>query len=481
MGDAVFFNPALFHAAGSNQSKDIRRIANLLQVSSAYGRAMESVDRLKMSVALFPALKRLLAEKAIAAEAADNAIRASAEGYSFPTNLDRDPAVGGMAPQSQQALMRQALAEGWSPDVFTQAAEAQAWRKLTLVFLPLQTSKGRLTMATIRSTLETAASPDAAWAAVRDVGALHTRLAPGFVAHTRLEPGARVVTFANGMVVREPIVTIDDIPSGSCTAEGGRRTHSNAALVVSESRDEPRASPIADILCDSQAAWWHRDGMQGERSSTVDRDQRRLRPASATRRSASCRAPSARRRLFPPRHIRRTARSCASSDPAPGRVGYVDRRGADGEGVRARGANRRDARGGIDRTGDDDRALLAKPAPAGGDEVEGAPPRSPDRRGCRRRRSLFARKPGIAPRPPPPCRRAGSDGRRACPRTADSGSRSLPECARRLQPRPRPSASRRRGRARARSNAIRRRARWRRLPSRAKRRLREWRPRGAAA
>ena len=131
MGDAVFFNPALFHAAGSNQSKDIRRIANLLQVSSAYGRAMESVDRLKMSVALFPALKRLLAEKAITAEAADNAIRASAEGYSFPTNLDRDPAVGGMAPQSQQALMRQALAEGWTPEVFTQAAEAQAWRKLT--------------------------------------------------------------------------------------------------------------------------------------------------------------------------------------------------------------------------------------------------------------------------------------------------------------------------------------------------------------
>src|SRR5271165_6162887 len=49
-GDAVFFNPALFHAAGTNRSKDVRRIANLLQVSSAFGRAMESVDRLKMSV-----------------------------------------------------------------------------------------------------------------------------------------------------------------------------------------------------------------------------------------------------------------------------------------------------------------------------------------------------------------------------------------------------------------------------------------------
>ena len=58
-GDAVFFNPALFHAAGTNRSKDVRRIANLLQVSSAFGRAMESVDRLKMSLRLYPALKGL--------------------------------------------------------------------------------------------------------------------------------------------------------------------------------------------------------------------------------------------------------------------------------------------------------------------------------------------------------------------------------------------------------------------------------------
>ncbi len=55
-GDAVFFNPALFHAAGTNHSTDIRRMANLLQISSAFGRAMESVDRERMSVAVFPAL-----------------------------------------------------------------------------------------------------------------------------------------------------------------------------------------------------------------------------------------------------------------------------------------------------------------------------------------------------------------------------------------------------------------------------------------
>jgi ectoine hydroxylase-related dioxygenase (phytanoyl-CoA dioxygenase family) len=130
-GDAVFFNPALFHAAGTNRSKDVRRIANLLQVSSAFGRAMESVDRLKMSLKLYPALKGLLNYQAITAAEADNAIAGCAEGYAFPTNLDRDPPIGGMAPKSQQDLMRQALKESWAPDVFSQEAEAQAWRKLT--------------------------------------------------------------------------------------------------------------------------------------------------------------------------------------------------------------------------------------------------------------------------------------------------------------------------------------------------------------
>ena len=131
MGDAVFFNPALLHAAGSNRSKDIKRIANLLQVSSAFGRAMESVDRLKMSLALYPTLQKLLADMAIAPAAADRAIAACAEGYAFPTNLDRDPAIGGLAPQSQAALMRQALTADWTPEAFAKAAEGQAWRKLT--------------------------------------------------------------------------------------------------------------------------------------------------------------------------------------------------------------------------------------------------------------------------------------------------------------------------------------------------------------
>jgi hypothetical protein len=50
-------------------------------------------------------------------------------------------------------------------------------------------------MASIRRQIVTSAPPRLVWGALRDVGALHTRLVPGFVVDTRLEPGARVVTF----------------------------------------------------------------------------------------------------------------------------------------------------------------------------------------------------------------------------------------------------------------------------------------------
>ena len=65
-------------------------------------------------------------------------------------------------------------------------------------------------MASVVREIVTGARPSEAWDAIRDVGALHTRLVPGFVVDTRLEPGARVVTFANGMVVRERIIALDD-------------------------------------------------------------------------------------------------------------------------------------------------------------------------------------------------------------------------------------------------------------------------------
>ena len=130
-GDVVFFNPSLIHAAGTNRSKDILRMANLLQVSSAFGRAMESIGREKMSATLYPALKAMLAEGSIDRAGADNAIASCAEGYSFPTNLDRDPPKGGLAPKTQAALFGEALDAGWPADRFKTELALQAEKKLT--------------------------------------------------------------------------------------------------------------------------------------------------------------------------------------------------------------------------------------------------------------------------------------------------------------------------------------------------------------
>ncbi|PDT12060.1 MULTISPECIES: phytanoyl-CoA dioxygenase family protein [unclassified Rhizobium] len=128
-GDVVFFNPALFHAAGTNRSADIKRVANLLQVSSAFGRAMETVNRERMSARLFPALKTL--QGRLPPDEITNAVAACAEGYSFPTNLDRDPPLGGLAPKTQAQLMHEALKEGWSDEAFTAALAEQARKKLS--------------------------------------------------------------------------------------------------------------------------------------------------------------------------------------------------------------------------------------------------------------------------------------------------------------------------------------------------------------
>ena len=111
-GDAVFFNPALFHAAGTNRTPDVRRMANLLQVSSAFGVAMETIDHEAMANAVYPTLRDRQASDTSAA-LLEHAVLAAAGGYAFPTNLDHDPPVGGLAPDSQAAFVRRALAEGW--------------------------------------------------------------------------------------------------------------------------------------------------------------------------------------------------------------------------------------------------------------------------------------------------------------------------------------------------------------------------------
>ena len=104
-------------------------------------------------------------------------------------------------------------------------------------------------MASIRKEIVTSAQPPSVWDAIRDIGALHTRLGPGFVVDTRLEPGARVVTFANGMVIREPIVAIDDDSRRLVWgAEGGSLKHYNASVQVYPEGAGSRVVWIADFL-----------------------------------------------------------------------------------------------------------------------------------------------------------------------------------------------------------------------------------------
>src|SRR4030095_15227284 len=106
------------------------------------------------------------------------------------------------------------------------------------------------TMASIRKEILTSAPPDEVWAAIRDIGALHTRLVPGFVADTQLEPGQRIVTFGNGMVVREPIVDLDDQAQRLVwSAIGGSLTHYNASVqVFANAGGQTRVVWKADLL-----------------------------------------------------------------------------------------------------------------------------------------------------------------------------------------------------------------------------------------
>lgn len=104
-------------------------------------------------------------------------------------------------------------------------------------------------MASIRKEIRTSAAPGAVWDAIADVGALHTRLVPGFVVDTRLESGSRVVTFGNGMVIEEPIVTVDAAERRLVWgAKGGPLSHYNASVQVFAEGTGSRVVWIADFL-----------------------------------------------------------------------------------------------------------------------------------------------------------------------------------------------------------------------------------------
>lgn len=128
-GDAVFFNPALYHGAGENVSADIRRIANLLQISSPFGRAMESLDRTAMVRAVYPALRAMQAAGRPRRDL-ENAIVATAEGYAFPTNLDSDPPMSSLAPLSQVDAVLNALADDLTEEDLDVALRDQNERRI---------------------------------------------------------------------------------------------------------------------------------------------------------------------------------------------------------------------------------------------------------------------------------------------------------------------------------------------------------------
>jgi len=112
-------------------------------------------------------------------------------------------------------------------------------------------------MASIRREVLVTARPDDVWSAVRDVGAIHTRLAPGFVVATRMDGDARIVTFGNGMEVRELIVDVDDQARRLVwSAVGGRLSHHNASMqVADEGGGRTRLVWIADLLPNELASY----------------------------------------------------------------------------------------------------------------------------------------------------------------------------------------------------------------------------------
>lgn len=124
-GDMLFFSPALMHAAGDNKTSDVDRFANLVQVGSAYGRTMELLDKARMSIAVYPELQKLQSSVDWSEAKTKFVIAATAEGYSFPANMEFEPPTSGLAPPSQQDLFIRCLREGDSPESFREKVLAQ--------------------------------------------------------------------------------------------------------------------------------------------------------------------------------------------------------------------------------------------------------------------------------------------------------------------------------------------------------------------
>ncbi|UVE16640.1 SRPBCC family protein [Pseudomonas sp. LS44] len=110
-------------------------------------------------------------------------------------------------------------------------------------------------MASIRKEVSFNVSAEQLWDAVRDVGALHTRLVVGFVTDCHLEGGVRIVTFANGLVARELIVDVNDADQRLVWAVvDGQLSHHNASVqVFADGAQRCRLVWIADLLPNEMA------------------------------------------------------------------------------------------------------------------------------------------------------------------------------------------------------------------------------------
>lgn len=110
-------------------------------------------------------------------------------------------------------------------------------------------------MSTIRKQIDLDVAASQVWDIVRDIGSVHTRFAPGFVVDTVLEPGGRVVTFANGMKVTERIIAVDDdLRRLAYSARSDRIDHHHASFeVIPLASDRTRLLWTADVLPESAA------------------------------------------------------------------------------------------------------------------------------------------------------------------------------------------------------------------------------------
>ncbi|XAO27511.1 hypothetical protein I312_106367 [Cryptococcus bacillisporus CA1280] len=131
-GDALFFNPALFHAAGDNNTKDLHRMGNLLQVSACWSKPMETVDRSAIIRATWPDVKDYIAntQGGLDSPSSQALLKAICDGYSFPTNLDKDPPpADSHCPETQLDRVTRGVAEKWSGDTLNQALDELAAKR----------------------------------------------------------------------------------------------------------------------------------------------------------------------------------------------------------------------------------------------------------------------------------------------------------------------------------------------------------------